>query len=141
MKNLHVLLLVSFFSLNSFSQEYSFKSDNSSSVDKRIVEVFGAQLEELVLKDSQRFKDLNSILFDRTEILIEKFNSKEKYTKLSSVPLFNKYNPSLFRDKTFRKDSFNILKYNLEFFSQYDKVYRVDNTDFIIVIHPQILNK
>ena len=115
--------------------------NNSAGIDKRIVEVFGNQLENLVLNDTQRLSDLTDILDNRTEIIEQKNTSNEKYVKLSSVSLFNKYNQNLERDKIFNKNNFNVLKYDLEFFAKSVKVYRIDNTNYLLVIQPQILKR
>ena len=61
----------------------------------------------------------------------------EKYQKLSSIQLFNKYNESLKRDLEFNIETFNVLKYDLNFFSSHRKVYRIDNTDWLIIINPK----
>ena len=41
------------------------------------------------------------------------------------------------RDEGFDPNNFNALKYNMNFFNSQALVYRVDNTDYIIVIKPQ----
>ena len=41
------------------------------------------------------------------------------------------------RDTNFDQSSFNILKYDLNFFSPHTKVYRIDNTDWLIIINPK----
>ena len=55
---------------------------------------------------------------------------------LSEVTIFNKYNTQLSR-KRFDKDNFNPLSYNFDFFSNSTQIYRVDNTDYYIVIKSQ----
>lgn len=137
MKKTCLLLLITFFSLQSFGQKVAESAVNPASVDQRIVEVFGDQLATLVLNDPQRLKSLNDILLNRTEIKKIPIGTRDKYVKLSTMPLFNKYNPNLQRDVPFNKDNFNVLKYNLEFFARSTKIYRIDNTDLVIVIHPQ----
>ena len=128
-------------SLSAISQTNDQKNSASITVDPRIIEVYANQLDVLVLSDNQRLNDLNDILLKRTEIVVEKYRQDEKFLKLFSMPLFNKYNINLKKDTVFTVETFNVLKYNLEFFSKFDKVYRIDNTDFILIIHPQTFNK
>jgi hypothetical protein len=73
----------------------------------------------------------------RFEIRKLKMEAGEKFPRLSQIPLFNKYNPSLQRDAAFDPTNFNPLKYDLEFFAPTDKVYRVDGSDYILFIKGQ----
>ncbi len=61
----------------------------------------------------------------------------EKYPLLSQARLLDRFNPNLTRDTNFDASNFNVLKYDLEFFARTTQIYRVDNTDYIIVIDPQ----
>jgi hypothetical protein len=62
-------------------------------------------------------------------------------TLLSTVGLFNNYNKELKRDQSFDINTFNPLKYNLEFFKVGSAIYRIDNTQYYIVIKAQNLKK
>lgn len=135
MNKLYFFTLLLGFSLSVSAQSASEKTVNATSVDPRISEVYAAQTSQIA-SDPQRLKDLNGIL-NRYVIITEKLTPSDKFPKLSTVPLFNKYNPNLTRDAVVNKDNFNILKYDLDFYSKYTKVYRIDNTDFILVIEPQ----
>jgi len=105
--------------------------------DQRIVEVYGDHLEPIRQADPQRFADIEKMLSLRFEIRKLKMEAGEKFPRLSQVPLFNKYNPSLQRDAAFDPTNFNPLKYDLEFFAPTDKVYRVDGSDYILFIKGQ----
>ena len=37
----------------------------------------------------------------------------------------------------YNKKRFNVLKYNLEFFGRGSRLYRIDNTDYFIIIKSQ----
>lgn len=140
MKKIVYLFLFSLVTLPSLVQAQS-ATISATDVDPRIVEVFGDDLQTLVLNDPHRLRALNQILFERHEIIVEPYTTGEKYTKLSTIPLFKYSNPNLVRDVVFDRDTFNILKYDLQFYAPADKIYRVDNTDFLIVVHPQTLRK
>lgn len=63
--------------------------------------------------------------------------ANENYPLLSQVYFINKYNADLTKDfgTQFNPNTFNPLKYALEYDAKVDMVYRVDNTDYIILIH------
>lgn len=139
MKNIYFFVVLCLSALPAFSQSQR-QETQSSSVDPRIVEVFGDQLQQLVLNDPQRLKDLNDILNKRAVLMTEPYSAKEKYPNLDNAPLFNNYNPALVRDTAFDRSTFNVLKYNLQFFTPIEMVYRIGKTDTILVIYPQKAN-
>src|SRR5690606_34809876 len=140
MKKIHLILLISFLACTSYAQEQP-TNLTANDVDPRIVEVFADDLQTLVMNDPHRLRALYHILFDRHVFIEVPYSADEKYPKLSSMPLFKYSNPNLQRDQVFNKETFNILKYDLQFYAPTDKIYRVDNTDFLIVVHPQTLRK
>ncbi len=98
-------------------------------------EVFADQFEELVIKNPQRLKHLKDLLRNRIEV--KRISNFPKRTKLlSEVSLFNKYNAKL-RRKRFKKETFNPLKYQFDFFANSNEIYRVDKTDYYIIIKSQ----
>ena len=136
MKKIYLLLIFACFAMGSV---YSQTSENASitSVDPRIQEVFADQLQTLVLNVPNRLNDLTDILNNRVKIETRTVSENEKYTKLSSVEFFNKYNPSLERDTTIDSTNFNPLKYVLQFHASHRMMYRIDGTDKVVVIYPQ----
>ncbi len=73
----------------------------------------------------------------RVEIQTIPQAANETYTLLSSIGLKDKYNPALQRDnaQNFNPVSFNPFKYFFEFETKTDKAYRVDQTNYVILIH------
>lgn len=104
-----------------------------------IKEVYADKLEAYVLNRPQKLKDLKNLL--RNRIIIKEMPdlvyNPEKYKTLSSAGLFNSYNPTLEFDKTYSKDNFNVLKYNLDFFGRGSRIYRIDKTNYFIIIKSQ----
>lgn len=115
-------------SFNGFAQ-----TSTKSSLEK-IQEVYGSYWNEVIKVDNDRQKVLTDLLENRVEIIDQPFVEGEKYDKLLSVPLFNKYNSQLEKDVQFDLDTFNILKYDLNFFSSREQVYRIDGTNYIVYI-------
>ncbi|WP_197429540.1 hypothetical protein [Myroides odoratus] len=108
--------------------------DRTETLDPRITEVYR---DNMKLLSATRVNALTSLLNERVEIREEAYSRDEKHQLLSTVPLFNKYNTALTRDVTFDLNTFNVLKYNLAFFENRYALYRVDNTNFVIIIHQQ----
>ena len=115
----------------------SYQNSIAQQLNPKIQEVYGSMTEQILQSNPDRIKLLNDLLENRIKIIESPAVSEDKYIKLSTVTLLNKYNPSLSRDAVFDTLNFNPLKYNFNFFSKTASVYRVDNTDFIIVINPQ----
>lgn len=131
LKKIIVVLSILLFNI-SFSQD-NLKS-NPDLEQRFIEEVFGAN----IIKDSQHYKNLLLLLRERVLFSNVALDQGEKFPKLSQQPLFNKYNGEITRDASFDQSSFNVLKYDLNFFSPHTKVYRIDNTDWLIIIHPNL---
>lgn len=110
---------------------------SAQQVNAKIQEVYGDKTQEIAQNDPERIKLLNDLLDNRIKIIESPIVGEDKYTKLSSVPLLNKYNTNLERDLTFDPANFNPLKYSMNFFTSEVQIYRVDNTDYLIVIQQQ----
>ena len=112
---------------------------NAQQVNAKIQEVYGVKTQEMVTNDPERLALLIDLLENRIKIVESVIGSNEKYPKLSEVAIVNKYNPSLTRDVVFDPLTFNPLKYNLNILPVTPAVYRVDNTNYLIVIQPQTI--
>jgi len=74
---------------------------------------------------------------NRFEVIVEAPLTGETYPKLSGVSLVDKYNQQLQNDwQSFNPEQFNPMKYRFNLNAGEDVKYRVDNTDYVIVIHP-----
>lgn len=108
--------------------------DRTTTLDPRIAEVYRDNKQ---LLSEARVNALMQLLNERVEIKEEAYVTDEKHLLLSTVPLFNKYNADLTRDTTVDMRTFNVLKYNMDFFGVRSVSYRMDNTNFVIIIHQQ----
>ena len=133
MKRIFISTLVLAFALNCSAQTTS--ASNITVTPK--VKAFA----EEVFKNSPNFitPELLSVLqehYNRMEVKQEPVSANEKYTLLSKTYFVNKYNPDLKKEgASFNPDTFNPVKYGLNFDAREDIVYRVDNTNYIIYIH------
>ena len=112
---------------------------NAQQVNAKIQEVYGVKTQEMVANDPERLALLTDLLDNRIKIIESVMDSNEKYPLLSQVAIVNKYNSSLTRDVVFDPLTFNPLKYDLNILPKTPAVYRVDNTNYLIVIQPQTI--
>lgn len=99
----------------------------------QIVEVFGDQAQQMVFDRPQRLKDIKQLLRNRIEIKTVVGDYKP-CPLLSEVPLFDVYVSDLKRDVVFDPQNFNILKYNIQFSYQAPLMYKVDGTNYYLII-------
>lgn len=109
----------------------------TSSELAQLREVYGEYLQKQVLDRAQRVKDIKNILRNRVEI--KQFNSGDikPCPLLSEVPLFDYYVDTLTRDTNFNPKGFNPLKYKFNFYGTGASLYKVDNTNYYIIIKSQ----
>lgn len=132
MKKYSMLILPFLFILISINQL------NAQQIDNRIREVFANKTDEYFAANPNVLNAYNDLLQNRINLIISPIIGDDKYPKLSEVPLLNKYNPDLKRDLVFDPLTFNVLKYSLNFFTNTTSVYRVDNTDYLVIIKGQV---
>lgn len=118
----------------------SISSLKAQQIDHRIREVFADKTDEYFTAHPTVLDAYNELLQNRVTLLLSPVVGDDKYPKLSAVPLLNKYNPNLTRDVVFDPLTFNVLKYSLNFFTNTNSLYRIDNTDYLIVIKAQKSN-
>jgi len=127
---------------NSDNYNYSWKVNYSENcflpfTDSEIAmlnDVFVDNLDTYVLDKPNRALDIKDILRNRVNIYKEEIKDISNYPLLSSVGLFNIFNNNE-TPPVFDKDNFNPLIYNFEFGSKSRQVYRVDNTNYLIIIN------
>ena len=110
----------------------------SKSELNKLEEAYGQNLNDQILERPVRVKDIKDILRNRVDIYHENIKDVSTIPLLSNVPIFNIYNHKLNRP-VFNRNNFNPLLYNFNFFSKTKQIYRVDNTNYLIVIKPREL--
>lgn len=107
------------------------------STEQKIYEVYGTDFFEDSPDGFTFYKDL---LDKRVLIVEEPLMDGDKYPKIGDFPLMNKYNSSVqpFSAACFSVETFNPLRYQLSFsHTKHPVVYRIDDTNYILVIKPQ----
>lgn len=104
----------------------------------QIIEVYGDYAEKHIFSNTHRLKSIKQLLRNRIVIkLVTDESNKKPCTKLSEVSLCDGFVSDLKRDETFNPNTFNPLKYNFEFYSRAAATYKVDNTNYYIIIKSQ----
>ena len=133
---LYELVFVLFVSFCSFQNTNTQTAYTREQITTFIREVFVDQADVLVLNStSGRFELIEKFLY-RFKMVNQPQYAEKKYPLLSSLPLLNKYNPNLSRDRIVNPNTFNPLKYHFPMVSKKKEIYRVDNTDYVIIIEP-----
>lgn len=118
---------------NLYSQSYK---PDVSKVQDFIAEVYVDVVDDLGYDTPENIEQFTNIL-KRIEI-ISSTTTPENYRKLFDAPVINLYNKELKADVPFDPQNFNPFKYKIDVFSKDKTVYYlVDNTDYIIIIHPE----
>ena len=105
----------------------------SQKADDRIKVAYGDQyVSELIKNNPQRIEYLNYFLDNSYEIITATKNSSDKYLLISEFLKKTKHDKEI--NYTLDVNHFNVLMYNLPRDRKLKKVYRIDNTDLLIVM-------
>ena len=130
---------------NQFKSEINFNENTNSPFTSqelnKLNQVYGPYLEKEILNRPSRVLAMKEILRNRVIIKLENNVLNHKpCSLLSEVSLFNAFVSNLKRDRTFDPLKFNALKYNFEFHAPTIQRFRVDNSNYFIIIKPQNYN-
>lgn len=105
----------------------------SMSDDEKIAQVYGTYTSNLSLE--QKNWQLNCL--SRCEVIL--MSSSElasiSYLELSSLGLQTKFVNSLTADTTYDVNTFNPLKYHIDFFQNVDQYYRIGSSNYVLKVH------
>jgi len=75
----------------------------------------------------------------RVEVKQVDKSALQSYPALSTLPIKEKCNNFLLTEpKKFTVEQFNPLKYFFDFYSKKEMTYRIDNSSYIVIIHPSV---
>ena len=150
----YTIALSVFLSFSCFGQNFKVKKANpqviafnsntktpftSAELDK-LQEVYGDALTPEILSRPSRVLTTKEILRNSGHQKGIKTWFQKPCPLLSEVPLFDAFVSNLCRDKFFDPKTFNPLKYNFPFSRRGNQLFRVDQTDYFILIKPQHYN-
>lgn len=113
----------------------TFPINNSLTSQQKIDAVYGPTF---FSNKPQLLQQFLHLLDNRIAYKTQPRKQGEKYRKISEMPKMAKYASAPTQLQTqFAPDTFNPLRYKLSFFSNLTQFYRIDNTDYILIIKPQ----
>lgn len=75
----------------------------------------------------------------RVEVKQVEKSVSQSFPALSTLPIKEKCNNFLLTEpKKFTVEQFNPLKYFFDFYSKKEMTYRIDNSNYIVIIHPSV---
>ena len=110
---------------------------NSNIVDQRIIDVYGIlYVKDLKINSPERISYLNFFLNNSYEIRDIPYDSDEKMIKVSEVSLNTKVIGNISRP-AFDINNFNVLLYKFKRNRKIKTLFRIDNTNKVIVFHSE----
>lgn len=109
---------------------FAMSAQTSAGPDPRIQAVYGSYAEKLNPEQVQWLH----IKLDRSQVLRQPFTTGESYPKLSELKVIDKYVPGLQPDDFSQPLQVNPLKYTISFHEKKDLIYRIDGTDYVLLI-------
>jgi hypothetical protein len=103
--------------------------------DSMINEVF-VDKTYLHQNSSSYYNHLKNAYSNRMYLKFEKKTDDEKFENIQSIAIYNTYNSEVNVSLDIDIKDFNPFKYQLEFFSRSKKVYRLYDSDYLLVISP-----
>lgn len=112
-------------------------STTLAQVKNQLKELFGEYYEEYGAPNLEFYAEF----YERCEFIpLSETNNAPVITNLSELDVKDKYNPEKIKHdtiETFNPDTFNVLKYRLDYYNKTDVYYRIYNTDMILKINKQ----
>jgi len=106
----------------------------STTTDPKIAEVYGSYVSRL---STAQINSLHENL-QRSEVKQMPYSAGETLPKLSSLKVITKYVPSLQMESVFDPAHINPLKYAIDYYSNKDQTFRIDGTDYVLLIKKKI---
>lgn len=100
---------------------------------KKLEYVYLENLKMQILNKPSRVLDFKHIFRNRIFIQKEEIKDISNYPLLSTVPVFNIFNETM-QIPSFIAEDFNPFVYNFNFNSKSRLIYRVDNTQYLVII-------
>ena len=151
---LNILFCITLFSVShaqniahqkQYPQSINFNSNTKAPLNNaelaKLKEVYGSALKTEILDRPSRLLTIKEIFRNRVILReITDLNKQKLCPKLSEIPLFDTFVSDLKREAIFNPYSFNPLKYDFKYHKPGFQLFRVDNTNYFIIIKPQHYN-
>ena len=131
-----LLFLLAFTSLS--AQDFQEKNHSDEFIKNCIIEIFQEKADKLVFNsNSMRYTLMRN--FIKHNVIVEyhpEFQGKG-FESTNSLPLQNKYNSAIQRDQSYQIGVFNPLRYAISMSPNKKMMYRIADSDYIMIISPK----
>jgi len=110
--------------------------ENKQFIDKCIKEVYQDQADAMVFKHSSERYNIYKTFLKHISVEYHPELADKKITSTDDLDLNNEYNSNLKYDKSYNANTFNPIKYLFPFITYNQKVFRIAQTDYLIIISP-----
>lgn len=121
-----------------FAQDFQKKEHSDEFIKNCIVEIFQEKADKLVFNsNSMRYALMSD--FIKHNVVVEyhpEFQGKG-FESTNSLPLQNKYNSAIQRDQSYQIGLFNPLRYAVSMSPNKKMMYRIADSDYIMIISPK----
>jgi len=130
-----LFLFILFSSFKSIAQSNAFSDDF---IENCIREVFQDKADELVFNSTSiRYQYLSDFVKNQVQVEYRPEYASKGFDSTNDLQLNNKYNPSMQKDNSYNAATFNPLKYQLPMNPLNRKIFRIANTDYVLIIKPK----
>lgn len=133
-----ITLLLILISSISFGQQLKNHNYSDAFIESCIREVFQDQADALVFNsDSARFSFMSDFMKNQVVVEYHPEYTGKGFESTNSMTLNSKYNPTMQKDVSYNEATFNPLKYQLPMNTNKKVMYRIADTDYILIINPR----
>lgn len=130
-----LFLFVLFSSFKSIAQSNNY---SDAFIESCIREIFQEQADELVFNSSSaRYSFMSNFMKNQVVVEYHPEYAGKGFESTNSLSLNNKYNSNMQKDTSYNEVTFNPLKYQLPMNTNKKIMYRIADTDYILIINPR----
>lgn len=133
-----LMLLVALINLKTYGQDFVEKKHSEEFIKSCILEVFQEKAAELVFNNnSYRYTLMRDFLKNQVVVEYRPEYVGKAFESTNSLHLNDKYTPSIQRHQSYKKGLFNPLIYAISMTPQKTTMYRIANSDYIMIVYPK----
>lgn len=130
-----LLFVLAFTSLS--AQDFQEKKHSDEFIKNCIIEIFQEKANELVFNsNSMRYSLMSNFIKNNIVVEYRPEYQGKGFESTKSLPLNNKYNSTIQRDLSYQIGEFNPLKYAVSMSPNKKTLYRIADSDYIMIISP-----
>lgn len=131
----YLVLIVVLTAFKSYGQDFIERKHSDQFIKNCIVEVFQGETEKLVFNStSRRYSLMKKFIKDQVVVEYRPEYAGKDFVSTNELQLNNKYNSNLQKDESYNPNTFNPLKYGISMFPSKRNIYRIGESDYIMIV-------